>query len=123
MRAARRVIALLSLSRSIPPDALRRQNETNVFLSGLCGGAAAHQLFLADFNAVRAFDVRTGRLDARDTYTPPNGESVNDVAYSAESDSLFVATGHRDDSEVIVALVGAADRRPVERMPPHAIRA
>ena len=41
---------------------------------------------------MRAFDVRTGRLDARDAYTPPNGERVNDVAYSAESDSLFVAT-------------------------------
>ena len=94
VRAARRVIARLSLSRRI---------ETGVCLEGLCGGAAAHELFLADyFNAVCAFDVRTGRLDARDAYTPPNGERVNDVAYSAESDSLFVATWHVDDSGVSV---------------------
>ena len=103
MRAARRVIARLSLSRRIPPDALR-PNETSVLLVGLCGGAAAHELFLADQNnnAIRAFDVRTGRLDARDAYTPSNGEWVNDVAYSAESDSLIVATYLVDGSGVIV---------------------
>ena len=104
MRAARRVIARLSLSRRIPLDALRRPNQTIVYLLGLCGGTAAHELFLADRynNAVRAFDVRTGRLDARDAYTPPNGECVYDVSYSAESDSLFVATFHSDHSGVIV---------------------
>ena len=102
MRAARRVIERLSLSRRIPPNALCRQNETNVLLRGLCGGEA--ELFLADSlrEVVRALDVRTGRLDARDAYTPPNGEYVNDVAYSAESDSLFVATWHTDRSEVSV---------------------
>ena len=104
MRAGRRVIARLSLSRRIPPDALCRLNDTSACLWGLCGGAAAHELFLADFynSAVRAFDVRTGRLDARDAYTPPNGEYLNDVAYSAESDSLFVATWHTDGSGVSV---------------------
>ena len=104
MRAARRVIARLSLSRRIPPDALRRPNETSVLLLGLCGGAAAHELFLTYLynNAVRAFDVRTGRLDARDTYSPSNGESVFDVAFSAESDSLFVATYHLYHSGVAV---------------------
>ena len=89
MRAARRGIERLSLSRRIPPDSLRQLNE---ILYGLCGGAAAHELFLADRDVVHAFDVRTGRLDARDPYTPPNWEWVRDVAYSAESDSLFVAT-------------------------------
>ena len=92
MRAARRVITRLSLSRRIPPDALHRPNETSLYLFGLCGGAAAHWLN----RVVRAFDVRTGRLDARDAYTPPNGEHVHDVEYSAESDSLFVATYHTD---------------------------
>ena len=104
VRAARRVIERLSLARRIPPDALCRPNETSVYLVGLCGGAAAHELFLADSysgrEVVGAFDVRTGRLDARDEYQPPNGERVRDVAYSAESDSLLVAT--LDDSEVIV---------------------
>ena len=104
MRAARRVIELLSLSRRIPPDALCRPNETIKRLLGLCGGAAAQELFLADEcnRAVRVFDVRTGRLDERDAYTPPNVEWVHDVAYSAESDSLFVATYHRDGSGVVV---------------------
>ena len=101
MRADRRVFSRLSLSRRIPPDALHRSNETNLWLVALCGGAAAHELFLIDrFNAVCAFDVRTGRLNALDVYTPPNGELVSDVAYSAESDSLFVATYY--DSGVIV---------------------
>ena len=101
MRAARRVIERLSLARRIPPDSLCRPNETSVRLSGLCGGAAAHELFHADHNrAVRALDVRTGRLDARDAYTPPNGEFVNDVAYCAKSDSLFVGTYHTDGVRV-----------------------
>ena len=60
-------------------------------------------------NVVRAFDVRTGRLDARDAYTPPNGEYVNDVAYSAESDSLFVATYHIDESGVSVRSLRRTD--------------
>ena len=60
-------------------------------------------------NVVRAFDVRTGRLDARDAYTPPNGEYVNDVAYSAESDSLFVATWHTDGSGVSVRSLRRTD--------------
>ena len=99
VRAARRVI----LSRRLPRAAFRRPNERDVEFWGLCGGAAAHELFLADYlHRVRAFDVRTGRLDARDAYTPPNGEEVNDVAYSAESDSLFVATEHSDLSGFIV---------------------
>ena len=120
MRAARRVIARLSLSRRIPPDALCRQNDTSVRLVGLCSGAAAHELFLAHWysdrpnqtsvslfglcggsaahSAVRALDVPTGRLNARDAYTPPNGELVSEVAYSAESDSLFVATYRIDKS-------------------------
>ena len=104
LRAARRVTVRLSLSRRIPPDALRRPNETRLLLYGLCGGAAEHELFLADrYNySVRAFHVRTGRLDARDAYTPPIGEWVNDVAYSAELDSLFVATYQSDHSGVIV---------------------
>ena len=80
--------------------------ETRVCLRGLCGGAAAHELFLADSpigrDVVRAFDVRTCQLDARDAYTPPIGERVNDVAYNAESDSLFVATSHIVGSEFIV---------------------
>ena len=42
---------------------------------------------------MRAFDVRADRLDARDVYRAESGESSSDdVAYSAESDTLFVAT-------------------------------
>ena len=87
------------LSRRISPDALRRPNETRLLLVGLCGGAvpldggpAPRELFLAYSNAVCAFDVQTGRLDACDVYTPPNGERVYDVAYCDESNSLFIAT-------------------------------
>ena len=106
VRAVRRVVERLTLSRRIPSAALRRPNETSLNLNGLCGGAAAHELFLADSSlgreVVREFDVRAARLDARDAYTAPAGEFVNDVAYSAKSDSLFVATWSADKSEVNV---------------------
>ena len=117
MRAARRALERLSLSRRIPPDALRRPNESNVCLVGLCGGAAAHELFLyvSWKNAVRALDVRTGRLDARDAYTPPNMEYVYDVAYSAESDSLFVATISRREIEFDVEFSGSIVRSLARR--------
>ena len=84
-------------------------------LYGLCSGAAANELFLADWenNVVRAFDVRTGRLDARDAYMLPKGESVNDVAYtySDESDSLFVASRHTDESGSGITVRSLARRK------------
>ena len=44
-------------------------------------------------NVVRAFDLSAERLDAGDVYRAEStNESVLDVAYSAESDTLFVAT-------------------------------
>ena len=42
---------------------------------------------------VRAFDVRSGRLDARDAYRRSDGnQSIVSAAYSARSDTLFVCT-------------------------------
>ena len=59
----------------------------------MCAGASANELFLADStNVLRIFDVRTGQLDARDVYRCAAGESLTGVAYSAHTDTLFVAT-------------------------------
>lgn len=95
------VIASVALSRRIPQAELRPSNETYVWLRGLCGGAAAHELFFTDSrnDMVRSFDARPVRLDA---FRPAVGECVNDVAYSAELHSLFVATCESDDSGVSV---------------------
>ena len=51
-------------------------------------------VFIADSenNVVRAFDQRAGRLYAPDAFKPASNETVADVAYSPESDTLFVAT-------------------------------
>ena len=63
---------------------------------GLSGGAAAHELFIADFanNVVRAFNLRTERFVAPAVYTgsAESFELVQDVAYSAEWRTLYVAT-------------------------------
>lgn len=79
---------------------LQRSKETDVCLRGICGGTASHELFLADSSkdVVRAFDVHTARLDARDAFRCIDGERINDVAYSSMFDSLFVATWHTDRS-------------------------
>lgn len=92
---------VLAFSRHISKTALKRSNETGVWLSGLCGGTAAHQLFIADNtnDVVRSFDVRFARLDARDVFRCAVDEHLHDVAYCAESLTLFVATtGSRDIS-------------------------
>ena len=60
----------------------------------MCAGASANELFLADYanEVLRIFDVRTGQLDARDVYRCAARESPTGVAYSAHTDTLFVAT-------------------------------
>ena len=60
----------------------------------MCAGASANELFLADFanGVLRRFDVLTGQLDARDVYRCAAGERPTGVAYSAHTDTLFVAT-------------------------------
>ena len=77
VRAARRVIERLSLSR----DAFRRTHSvdrTREYILSDCGGAAAHELFFAyaDWNnsAVRAFDVRTDSMRATRIYAAERGE-------------------------------------------------
>lgn len=61
----------------------------------MTGGATAHELILVDYNqhAVRSFDLRTSRLDERDVYYRAKGDDdLCDVAYSAEWDTLLVAS-------------------------------
>lgn len=100
----------------IPSVKLFRSNEANVNLNGLCGGREAHELFLADNTneVVRSFDVRGGGLDVRDAFRPARGEYVNDVAYIAESDSLYVATRDSDNSNFSVRLLTRTDGQWIE---------
>lgn len=98
----------LRLSRDIRQESLRRANETGLYLIGLTGGAAAHELFIADNsnNAVRSFDLLSARLEARDVYRAGISEWLSDVVYIAELDTLFVATGHKNDPNVSVRSFG-----------------
>ena len=82
------------LQQRITDARLHRPNETAHDFWGMSAGASAAQLFLADNQnyVVRAFDVRSGQLDARDAYRCTSGESLHDVAYVAHKDTLFVAT-------------------------------
>ena len=128
MRAAcRTVIERLTLVRSIALEAGWRPNEERVWLRGLCGGPAAHELFLADSSnyAMRAFDVRAGRLDARDVYTATwtrvcMWEYVNDVVYTT-APSRTRCLSPRNTWTRQRALVGAP-QRSIVRLPPHAIQ-
>ena len=95
MRTGRRVAENLWLSSLIPNEKLRRSQEYHASIAGLSGGAAARELFIADSenNVVRAFDLSAGRLYELDAFKPSaSNESVENVAYSAESNTLFVAT-------------------------------
>lgn len=51
---------------------------------------------------MRAFDFSSERLDATDVYVAGSEEEISDVAYSAESDSLFVASKHKAKPIAIV---------------------
>lgn len=70
----------------------RSRKKTNVGIGGLT--AAAHELFFTDYknNVVRSFNVHSGRLDDRDVFEAQENETLSDLAYSAESDILLVAT-------------------------------
>ena len=85
----------LELKLRVPEESLRHQNETQECqLFGMCGGASADELFIADTNnkVVHLFDLRTGQLNERDLFRCPTRERLTDVAYSAHTDTLFVAT-------------------------------
>ena len=93
---ARRVIAGLSFSRRIGNETLRRPNDRRL-ARGLWDWPVGQQRTSCSSrtsgnDVVRAFDLRADRLDARDVYRAESGEYVSGVAYSAESDTLFVAT-------------------------------
>lgn len=91
------------LSTIISCGILHRSNEKEVFLNGMCRGAATDQLFLADSESgVRALDVRAACLLERDVFLPPDGEKVNAVSYSKEFDALIVGTWHEDNSGISV---------------------
>ena len=71
-----------------------RAYERGPFFVGVAAGGSEKELFLADIanGVVRAFDVRSGQLNARDVYRCPPDESVASVAYSAHTDTLFVCS-------------------------------
>ena len=75
-------------------DRLVRSNESGPHIVAMAAGGSAAELFIADRanNVVRAFDVRSGQLGARDVYRGSSGESVRSVAYSAHTDTLFIGT-------------------------------
>ena len=85
----------LELQQRVPAERLGRPNQTRECeFYGMCAGASANELFLADSanTVLRIFDVRTGQLDARDVYRCAAGECPTGVAYSAHTETLFVAT-------------------------------
>lgn len=86
-------IKSLSPSKTIPKRRLTRsRKKTDVGIGGLT--AAAHELLFTDYknNVVRSFNVHSGRLDERDVFDAGVNETLSDLAYSAESDILLVAT-------------------------------
>ena len=87
----------------VPAERLRRPNETRKCnFCGMCAGASANELFLADFanGVLRILDVRTGQLDELDVHRCAAGESLTGVAFSAHTDTLFVATLGNDTHTV-----------------------
>ena len=78
----------------------------------MAAGGSAAELFLADSanGVVRAFDVRSGRLDARDAYRRSDGnQSIVSAAYSARSDTLFVCTSFWNPCPTLRPLVARAN--------------
>lgn len=93
----------------IEEQELKRPVTNTILLPGLAGGAAAHEMFLADHwnDMVRSIDVLPGRHDTKVVYEFEYfvEEVMHDVAYSVASDSLFVATRHKDLSKCQRSLV------------------
>lgn len=92
VRTASPFITSLKLSRTMTWETFGRSNDEAIWITGLTGGAAVSELFLADEvnNVVLSLDVQSAILE--DVYRPENGERISGVAYSSESDTLFVAT-------------------------------
>lgn len=105
MRTASRGLSF-TFSRRIPQVSLKRLNENSAYLRGISVGAAAHELYFADRsnNLVRSFDVRSSKLDVRDAYRAERVEDVKDVAYSPESDTLFVSTRSQRGHDLITTV-------------------
>ena len=99
----------------ISSEELRLPKEKPAIVTGLCGGAEIHELFIAQYNGVCSINVRAVRLD-HDAFTAPHMELVQDVAYSPDSKTLFVATGHEDGSGVSVRSLALPNKKWMHRI-------
>lgn len=98
------LVFAVALIGSIPKESLTCSGQADVSFWGLCSGAGPHELFLADYlnSVVRVLHLLNGRLDLREAYRCTEPETVRDVAYSADLDTLFVATLQEDNSGLSV---------------------
>ena len=89
---------------SWPKKQLVRPGDKPAFSWTVAGGGSEDDLFLADLanEVVRSFDVRSGRLGARDVFRCPVGEYVESVAYSARTDTLCICTWRAVKSKQII---------------------
>lgn len=96
----------LTLSRRIPGWFLHGTSQSQMLLNGVICGASEHELFTADVsnNVVHSFDLRAEQLNSNYTYRPPEREKVKDVAYGAETDTLFIATLQEGTATTVVII-------------------
>ena len=110
-----------------PPARFGRQNEKPPVIIGMAAGGSAEELFLADKanGVVRAFDVRSGQLEARDAYRLSDTAEPGRFCYCrrvqrSPRDTLHLHVGKSLD--IHRSLVRAHNRRYleflVEGMPP-----
>lgn len=109
MCTEKRIVTRLAFWRQFSEKKLSRSVEYPAYLNGLACRTAAYeqQLFLSDYSnrVVRSFDVHFGGLAATEVHTGEPNEIIHDVAYSAETDTLFVgSTFRRPDNQFIQAV-------------------
>lgn len=97
--------------RRISKQMLLHESESYKSLSikGLAGRSLAHELLLVDGTnyVVHAFAKGAAKLDARDVVVAGEGkerEKISGVAYSSESDTMFLATFHDEDMSISLNL-------------------
>lgn len=75
---------------------LKRSQEMDEHIVGICGGPDEGVLFIADSinGAVRSLNVHTAELSSGDLYRCRDGEEICDVAYCTEWNTLFIAIKH-----------------------------
>lgn len=97
-------ISRFQLINRIPMMNLKRQDEHNVDIKGICGSPNAGKFLLADYanGTVREIDIDNSdfQLCLKDVYRHSEGESVDDVTYSNELKTLFIATSQNGVSAV-----------------------